>query len=259
MKCPWFRKECHCEPKAKQSLVALFAVLLLCAFSACTDYEAQIDDEYEHWLAEQGIVDTNENLSGLVEPPSDLKNDLLNSESCVTFIALKSPLADETLANINSIGSSQPVILVMRQEVDASTMVKTINVYGFYITEILLSSQDNESAVYKLSGVLRDQHGNVAKVSQIVGSDLLAFNFSYNLDYIFSDEYKAQKADYAAQGFDENVWNMLIEWTKKINFRVQNNLGESVERFPDYEEWGSANFIGSLDGSECKAYASLMI
>ena len=78
-------------------------------------------------------------------------------------------------------------------------------------------------------------------------------------DYIFSDEYKAQKADYAAQGFDENVWNMLIEWTKKINFRVQNNLGESVERFPDYEEWGSANFIGRLDGSECKAYASLMI
>lgn len=257
MKCPWFRKECHCEPKAKQSLVALFAVLLLCAFSACTDYEAQIDDEYEHWLAEQGIVDTNENLSGLVEPPSDLKNDLLNSESCVTFIALKSPLADETLALINS--ANQPVILVMRQEVDASTMVKTINVYGFYITQILLSSQDNESAVYKLSGVLHDENGNVAKVSQIVGSDLLAFNFPYDPGYVLSDEFNRQKADYLAQGFDENVWNMLIEWTKKINFRVQNNLGESVERFPDYEEWGSANFIGSLDGSECKAYASLMI
>ena len=257
MKCPWFRKECHCEPKAKQSLVALFAVLLLCAFSACTDYEAQIDNEYEAWLAEQGIVDTNENLSGLVEPPSDLKNDLLNSESCVTFIALKSPLADETLALINS--ANQPVILVMRQEVDASTMVKTINVYGYYITQILLSSQDNESAVYKLSGVLHDENGNVAKVSQIVGSDLLAFNFPYDPGYVLSDEFNRQKADYLAQGFDENVWNKLIAWTKKINFRVQNNLGESVERFPDYEEWGSANFIGSLDGSECKAYASLMI
>lgn len=44
----------------------------------------------------------------------------------------------------------------------------------------------------------------------------------------------------------------------RFNFFVKNNLGESVGRFPDYEEWGSANFIGNLDGSECKVYASLM-
>lgn len=58
-----------------------------------------------------------------------------------------------------------------------------------------------------------------------------------------SDEYKVQKADYAAHGIDEATWNALIAWNKKVTFKVTSSSGKSVVGYPDTpEDWPGAEF-----------------
>ena len=95
MKCPWFRKECHCELKAKQSLVALFVVLLLCAFSACTDYVQQMEDEHETWRAQRAEKDLEQSSFPISE--SALSSETRRSSSSEASVLVEESSSAESI------------------------------------------------------------------------------------------------------------------------------------------------------------------
>ena len=164
---------------------------------------------------------------------------------------LNTTLDAGTLANLQAKGSTEPAILVMRTVVDPATGAKKTVTYGYYITSIEEGANQGSAGVqYNFTGVLKDASGNVIDNPIVVGGDKIAFNFPYDADFVASDEYKAQKADYAAQGIDEAAWNELIEWNKKLSFKVTSSSGKSVVGFPDTpSDWPGAEFKAPSQGS----------
>ena len=157
---------------------------------------------------------------------------------------LNTTLDAATVQNIQMYGSTVPTIIVMRTETDPATGAKTIKTYGYYVTSVSEGVNMGSAGVqYTFEGVLKDADGNIAENPIIVTGDQIAFNVPYDQDYVNSDEYKQQKADYAAQGVDEATWNALMAWNKKINFKITSSSGKSVVGYPDTpEDWPSAEF-----------------
>ena len=166
-----------------------------------------------------------------------------NGNQTVTMF-LNTTLNAATVQNIATLGSTEPTIIVMRTETDPATGIKTIKTYGYYITSIKEGENMGSAGVqYTFEGVLKDENGNIASNPIIVGGDKIAFNFPYDQEFVNSDEYKVQKADYAAHGIDEATWNALIAWNKKVTFKVTSSSGKSVVGYPDTpEDWPGAEF-----------------
>jgi fibro-slime domain-containing protein len=157
---------------------------------------------------------------------------------------LNTTLNPETVQNLATYGSTVPAIIVMRTETDPATGVKTVKTYGYYVTSVKEGASMGSAGVqYTFEGVLMDENGNVAENPIIVGGDKIAFNSPYDQEFVNSDEYGIQKADYAAQGVDEATWNSLIAWNKKMTFKITSSSGKSVVGYPDTpEDWPNAEF-----------------
>ena len=164
---------------------------------------------------------------------------------------LNTTLDQTTIANIATYGTTQPPILVMRSVTDPATGIKKTEVYGYYVTSIEeIASQGASGVQYNFTGVLKDINGNIVENQIIVGGDKVAFNFPYDQDAVNSDEYKQQKADYAAYGIDEATWKVMLQWNQTVYYKVTSSSGKSVVGFPDTpEDWSDVIFKAPTQGS----------
>ena len=121
---------------------------------------------------------------------------------------LNTTLDATTLQNIKLYGSTVPTIIVMRTETDPATGVKTVKTYGYYVTSVNEGENMGSAGVqYTFEGVLMDENGKIAENPIVISGDKIAFNSPKDQEFLNSDEYKVQKADYASQGIDENTVN----------------------------------------------------
>ena len=173
-----------------------------------------------------------------------------NGNQTVTMF-LNTTLDATTIQNIATFGSTQPTIIVMRTETDPATGAKTIKTYGYYVTSIEQGASMGSAGVqYTFTGVLMDENGQPAANPIIVGGDKIAFNSPTDTEFLNSDEYKIQKADYAAQGIDEATWDALMRWNSKMTFKVTSASGKPVVGYPDTpEDWPGAEFKAPTQGS----------
>ena len=147
MKCPWFRKECHCEPKAKQSLVALFVVLLLCAFSACTDYVQQMEDEHETWRAQRAEKDLEQ--SSFLISESALSSETRRSSSSEASVLVEESSSAESIDEVELSSSSLFVLPSVVCKEPSSTVG---NVVGSQKVIRFMPPWTNTSAVMIVNG-----------------------------------------------------------------------------------------------------------
>ena len=157
---------------------------------------------------------------------------------------LNTTLDATTLQNIKLYGSTVPTIIVMRTETDPATGVKTVKTYGYYVTSVNEGENMGSAGVqYTFEGVLMDENGKIAENPIVISGDKIAFNSPKDQEFLNSDEYKVQKADYAAQGIDEATWNALMAWNEKMTFSITSASGKSVVGYPDKpEDWPEAEF-----------------
>ena len=137
-----------------------------------------------------------------------------------------------------------PTIIVMRTETDPATGVKTVKTYGYYVTSVNEGENMGSAGVqYTFEGVLMDENGKIAENPIVISGDKIAFNSPKDQEFLNSDEYKVQKADYASQGIDEATWNALMAWNEKMTFSITSASGKSVVGYPDKpEDWPEAEF-----------------
>ena len=173
-----------------------------------------------------------------------------NGNQTVTMF-LNTTLDATTIQNIATYGSTQPTIIVMRTETDPTTGAKTIKTYGYYVTSVEQGASMGSAGVqYTFTGILMDENGQIAANPIIVGGDKIAFNSPTDTEFLNSDEYKIQKADYAAQGIDEATWDALMRWNSKMTFKVTSTSGKPVVGYPDTpEDWPGAEFKAPTQGS----------
>ncbi|SHK54878.1 fibro-slime domain-containing protein [Fibrobacter sp. UWEL] len=158
---------------------------------------------------------------------------------------LNTELDMETYQNIAMKGATQPAIIVMRTEKDASgnTVTKT---YGFYIESI--SGPENKGAkgqLYQMNGTLKDAAGNVVETG-ILGSDLIAFNFPLEKYSEIANDDELKGAYVSAVGAE--TWAELLQWASKMSFEVKSTSGKAVVGFPDTptgDDWAIVQFIPS--------------
>lgn len=173
-----------------------------------------------------------------------------NGNQTVTMF-LNTTLDATTVQNILTYGKTMPTIIVMRTETDPATGAKTIKTYGYYVESIEEGASMGSAGVqYTFKGSLKDENGQPAANPIIVGGDKIAFNSPKDQEFLNSDEYKAQKADYAAQGIDETTWNALMKWNEEMKFSITSASGKPVVGYPDTpEDWPGAEFKAPTQGS----------
>jgi len=174
----------------------------------------------------------------------------------VTMV-MNTTLDQATLEAIQSLGQTQPAIVVMRSVTDPATGAKKMEVYGYYVNSVSEGANQGASGVqYNFTGELRDASGQVLSNSIVVGGDLVAFNFPTDQQFLASDEFQQQKAQYIAwltsQGYTdaEATWNQLIAWNTQLSFKITSSSGKSVVGYPDDPgEWPVADFKAPTQGS----------
>ncbi len=170
---------------------------------------------------------------------------------------MNTTLDQATLEAIQSLGNTQPTIVVMRSVTDPATGTKKMEVYGYYVNSVVEGANQGASGVqYNFTGELRDASGQPLSNSIVVGGDMVAFNFPTDQTFLASDEFQQQKAQYIAwltsQGYSnaEETWNQLIEWNKKLTFKITSSSGKSVVGYPDDpSEWPQADFKAPTQGT----------
>ena len=170
---------------------------------------------------------------------------------------MNTTLDQATLEAIQSLGNTQPTIVVMRSVTDPATGTKKMEVYGYYVNSVVEGANQGASGVqYNFTGELRDASGQPLSNSIVVGGDMVAFNFPTDQTFLASDEFQQQKAQYIAwltsQGYSnpEETWNQLIAWNSQLTFKITSSSGKSVVGYPDDpSEWPQADFKAPTQGT----------
>ena len=170
---------------------------------------------------------------------------------------MNTTLDQATLEAIQAYGNTQPTIVVMRSVTDPATGAKKMEVYGYYVSSVVEGANQGASGVqYNFTGELRDASGQTLSNSIVVGGDMVAFNFPTDAQFLASDEFQQQKAQYIAwltsQGYSnpEETWNQLIAWNSQLTFKITSSSGKSVVGYPDDPgEWPQADFKAPTQGT----------
>ncbi len=167
-----------------------------------------------------------------------------------TSMLLNTNLDETTLANIRAQGSTNPVILVMRDETVTNadgSVSTTTKVYGYYVTSVEDPVDKGASGVlYQMSGVLMASDGTVISTG-ILGSDKIAFNFplAENPEVANDEELKSAYVGVVGAG----AWSELITWSSKMNFPIKSTSGKAVVGFPDTpsgDDWAVVKFVAEV-------------
>ena len=160
----------------------------------------------------------------------------------VTNVVMNTTLLDSTLNLINQYGSTQPVMLVIRQvavkdawgkiQYDANGNVITEpKVYGYYVSRIDGPVAKDAGQLYQMEGELRDENNKVIP-GGILGNDQIAFNFP-----------PTEEDDNAVILAYGSLWSTLKTWNTKMNFMVYSSSGKPVVGFPDNpKDWAFVKF-----------------